>query len=58
MNKTKITNDEHRKQEENLKRNLGKLQFTHLWFGQNLSCLTMVWNLTLYPPEVSSVKVP
>ena len=30
MNKTEITNDEHRKQEENLKRNLGKLQFTHL----------------------------
>ena len=33
MNKTEITNDEHRKQEENLKRNLGKLQLTHLWFG-------------------------
>ena len=35
----------------------GKLQLTYLWFGHNLSCLFVVWNLTLYPPEVSSVRV-
>ena len=28
--------------------NLCKLQYTHLWFDRNLSCLPMVWNLTLY----------
>ena len=32
----------------------GKLQLTHLWFGWNLSCLLVVWNLKLYPLEVWS----
>ena len=31
---------------------LSKLQLTNLWFGQNLRCLFVVWNLTLYPPKV------
>ena len=30
---------------------IGKLQFIHLWFCQNLSCLLVVWNLILYPLE-------
>ena len=30
----------------------GKLQLTHLWFGQNLSYLFVVWNLALYLPEI------
>ena len=35
-----------------------KLLLTHLWFGRNLNCLFVVWNLTFYPPKVSSVKFP
>ena len=31
---------------------LDKLQLTHIWFGRNLSCLSVVWNLILYPLEV------
>ena len=27
-------------------------KLTHLWFNRNLSCLFVVWNMTLYPPEV------
>ena len=33
---------------------LGKLQLTHMWFGRNLSCLSVVWNLTLYRLDVWS----
>ena len=36
---------------------LGKLQLIYLWFGQNLSCLSVICNLALYLPEVSLVKV-
>ena len=31
---------------------LDKLQLTNLWFDQTLSCLFIVWNLTLYSPKV------
>ena len=34
----------------------GKLQFNHLWFGWNLSCLSVIYNLTLHPLEVSLVR--
>ena len=37
-------------------KHMGKLQLTHLWFDRNLSCLPVIWNLTLYSPEVSSVR--
>ena len=36
---------------------LGQLQLTHLWFDRNLSCLPVVWNLALYPLEVSLIRV-
>ena len=35
---------------------LGKLQFIHLWFNQNLRCLYIIWNLILYSPEIRSVR--
>ena len=34
----------------------GKLQLINPWFDWNLSCLHLVWNLTLYPPKISSVR--
>ena len=40
----------------NKSRNNDKLQFTHLWFGRNLSYLLMVWSLTLYPLKVRSIR--
>ena len=33
----------------------GKLQLIHLWFNWNLSCLLVIWNLTIYLLEVSSI---
>ena len=37
----------------------GKLQLTYLWFDWNLNCLPVVWNLTLYLPEIwSKFKLP
>ena len=36
---------------------LGQITTYHLWFGQNLSCLSVIWNLTIYPPEVISIRV-
>ena len=33
---------------------LGKLQLTHMRLGRNLSCLPIVWNLTLYRLDVWS----
>ena len=36
---------------------LSKLQLTYLWFGRNLSCLPMIWQITNYTPNVSSVTV-
>ena len=35
-------------------KHMGKFQLTHLWFDRNLSCLPVVWNLTLYPLEIWS----
>ena len=35
-----------------------KSQFNHLWFGWNLSCLSVVWNFIFYPLEVSLVRAP
>ena len=43
---------------KNMVKRKDKLQFTQMWFGRNLSCLFVVRNLTFYPPEVSSVKIP
>ena len=43
---------------KNMVKRKDKLQFTQMWFGRNLSCLFVVRNLTLYPPEVRSVKIP
>ena len=37
---------------------MSKFQLIHLWFGQNLSYLPVVWNLTLYRPEISSIRGP
>ena len=34
----------------------GKLQLTYMWFDWNLSCLPVVWNLTLYLLEVSLIR--
>ena len=28
-----------------------------MWFGQNLNCLPIVLNLTLYSPEINSIRV-
>ena len=32
---------------------MGKVHFTHMWFGSFTYCLPVVSILTLYPPEVS-----
>ena len=44
LSKTKIKNIECKFSKS---RNNDKLQFTHLWFSWNLSCLPVIWNLTL-----------
>ena len=35
---------------------MGKLQFTHLWFGRFTCCVPVVWKLTLYLPVIHSVN--
>ena len=36
-----------------------KLQLTYMWFDRNLNCLSVIWNLILYLPEIwSKFKLP